>query len=132
MPEQRGGGDLDLEGGEEPFVKDLKEAAGVSYSEVAKQVIGRWAGDRIALVGDYAEADDLLPEDKAHLIYDLCSTKEDRQEQVNYLREQGKDAEADELKKAKLYTDITDMVCQVIEHELRGKFTGDGWREFRQ
>lgn len=132
MPEQRGGGDLDFDGGEDPFVKDLKEAAGVSYANVAKQVIGRWAGDRIALVGDYAKVGDLPAEDKAHLIYSLCATEEERQDQVQHLRSRGGDAEANELEKAQLYTDITDMVCQVIEHELQGKFTGKGWREFER
>lgn len=41
-------------------------------------------------------------------------------------------ARADELEKALLYTDISDMVVQVIEHELQGKFVGDGWREWKE
>jgi hypothetical protein len=41
MPVARGGGDLRLD------------------SAVARRTIGRWAGDRIALVGDYAEEDDV-------------------------------------------------------------------------
>jgi hypothetical protein len=31
--------------------------------------VGRWAGDRIALVGDYAKDDDLAPEHNASTIY---------------------------------------------------------------
>jgi len=145
MPKQRGGGDLDL-GDEEGFVGDLKKAAGVSYAEIAKRTIGRWAGDRIALVGDYAERDDLSPEDDADLIYDLCANEEERQEQIQYIRERIEEIKKgavayghtieqwedklNRLSKAQLYRDITDDVCTVIEHELQGKFTGDGWRHF--
>lgn len=136
MPEQRGGGDLDLDE-EEGFAGDLKKAAGVSYAEVAKRTIGRWTGDRIALIGDYAERDDLKPKDNADLIYDLCCGDEDRLNQVAHLnqlaRETGKQEyadKADRLAKAQLYRDISDDVCLVIEHELRGKFGGEGWRHF--
>lgn len=53
----RGGGDL---GGRSP---------------TAERVIGRWAGDRIAVVGDYAEDFDLQAplHDPASAIYDLCA-----------------------------------------------------------
>jgi hypothetical protein len=34
--------------------------------------IGRWAGDRIAIVGDYAEAEDLMSVDGAEDIYGRC------------------------------------------------------------
>jgi hypothetical protein len=85
MPEPRGGGDLNNE------------------SEVAKRTIGRWAGDRIALVGDYAEEGDLPGLDTSK-IHSACDDG--------------------------LWTDITDDVCAVIEKELEGKFTGTGWRDF--
>jgi len=82
MPELRGGG-------------DLKEA----------EIVGRWAGDRIALVGDYAEDSDLAAEFEASKIYGQCN-------------------------RGGTYTDITNDVCVVIEHELQGKFSGTGWRDF--
>ena len=59
-----------------------------------QQVIGRWAGDRIALVGEYAE------------IYTEC--------------ESGGGG----------YLDISDLVAQVIERGLSGKFEGEGWKDF--
>ena len=31
-----------------------------------------------------------------------------------------------------IYTDITTDVARVIEHELGGKFTGNGWRTFKE
>ncbi len=83
MPEKRGGGDLK----EDP-------------------TIGRWAGDRIALVGDYAEREDLAPEHEAESIYEKCRKGE--------------------------FLDITSQVCRVISRELEGKFVGDGWRDFER
>src|SRR6516164_2497689 len=35
-------------------------------------LIGSWGGDRIAVVGDYAEREDLPPEFEAENIYDRC------------------------------------------------------------
>jgi len=70
LREERGGGDLSLD------------------SSVAKRTIGRWAGDRIALVGDYAKDTDLAPEHEASKIY-----------------------EAE-------WTDISEDVLRVIEDEL--------------
>ena len=39
-----------------------------------REVIGRWAGDRIAVIGDYAEDADIVPpaSDPASRIYDFC------------------------------------------------------------
>lgn len=137
MQEQRGGGDLNL-GDEEGFVGDLKKAAGQSYAEIAKRTIGRWAGDRIALVGDYAVRGDLKPKDDADLIYHLCSSDEERLSAVahykDYAKQTGKqeyEDKANRLAAAQLYTDISYDVCAVIEHELEGKFTGDGWKDFK-
>jgi hypothetical protein len=64
------------------------------------ETIGRWAGDRIAVVGDYAEDTDLAPEFKASEIYASC--------------------------REGIYTDVTEAVCKVIEIELEGKFVWNG------
>lgn len=118
MPEQRGGGDLDLtenwHGPERTFPEHSMKPGPMpeDYAKVAKRTIGRWAGDRIALVGDYAEDSDLpnspVP---ASQIYGLC-------------REHGEEGEGEP------WTDVSDDVARVIEHELRGKYEGDGWRRF--
>lgn len=94
--EKRGGGDFAMD-------TDNEE-----YNKIAKQVIGRWAGDRIALVGDYAEDTDLPPEFKASEIYEKCNNGN--------------------------WTDISEMVAKVIEYELHGHFEGDkdSWREWKQ
>ena len=96
MPKPRGGGDFDLE-------ESQLEAE--NYQAIAQRTIGRWAGDRIALVGDYADCGDLAGEHRADAIYGEC-------------RDGGS------------YKDITNDVCAVIEHELQGKYTSTGWRRF--
>lgn len=84
MPEARGGGDLD-----------------------ECSTIGRWAGDRIVLIGDYAEDSDLPPQYNASKIYEECNEG--------------------------IYTDITEDVCKVLEHELGGNFITheDGYAEWK-
>jgi len=74
-------------------------------------VVGRWAGNRVAVVGDYAEDDDFPMKDgdiPASKIYGECK--------------------ADVSSK---FTDISDLVAEAIEDEFNGKFVGDGWREFK-
>jgi len=100
MPEQRDSGDFDLEENQ-CFIPDTEK-----YFEIAKRTIGRWAGDRIAIVGNYAKKSDLPHEFNADKIFDECSKG--------------------------IYKDISDDVCKVIEHELHGKFIGEGLREFKK
>ena len=71
QPEYRGGGDLNV--------------------DLAKDVIGRWAGDRIAAVGDYAKDSDLPAEWEAGSLY---------------------------LRSADEWTDITLLVLPVLEREI--------------
>ena len=93
MPEVRGGGDLER------------------FDEVAERTIGRWAGDRLALVGDYAEDGDLPTQFEARRIVDKC-----------YGDEEGNPPE---------WTDISEDVCHVIAHELDGEYYGTGVRDFK-
>ncbi len=83
MPERRGGGDL------QPH-----------------PIIGHWAGDRIAVVGDYAEDEDLNAEHKAKSIWEEC------------------------FGEVPTYRDVSLDVCMVIACELGGEFKGEGWRNF--
>lgn len=97
-------------------------------------LVGRWAGDHIAVIGDYAEDDDLAPEHEADLISNLCRTEEGRQETVNYWRELAKEGKgwnekADRLARATLYRDISDDILPLVEQACDVKITGDGWRE---
>lgn len=129
MPEARGGGDFDLEvnwhGPERTFPEHNTSPGPMpeGYYAVAKRTIGRWAGDRVALIGDYAEQDDLpQSEIPAPQMYHLCCGREyfDRH------RDEFGSISPDDL-----FTDISDDVCRVIEHELGGKFSGDGWRDWK-
>jgi hypothetical protein len=66
------------------------------------RVIGRWAGDRIAVVGDYAEFTDLPEQFMADTIYGECHENEDGT--------------------PRSYRDITKLVRPIIERELGGHF----------
>lgn len=123
MPEPRGGGDLDLDrnwhGPERKFPEHNATPGPMpdDYPAVAARTIGRWAGDRIALVGDYAEDGDLAPEHSASTIYGRCLS-------ARYPEDA---AGIDEP-----FVDITPDVIRVIEHELGGKFSGDGWAHWEE
>lgn len=114
MPEARGGGDFDLErnwhGPERKFPEHNMSPGPMpeGYQAIAARTIGRWAGDRIALVGDYAEDSDLPAQFQASTIYGQCNEDSNG------------------------YRDITDDVAAVIEHELQGKYEGDGWRQWKE
>lgn len=124
MPEPRGGGDF------EPH-----------------PAIGRWAGDRIAVVGDYAEDEDIPGcEIPASVIYTLCKSKAELADSVKYWEELvekadacGKDADfvarmqkrINYVKKVKKpFTDVSKIVCDAIEKIIGGKYDGKGWRNF--
>lgn len=95
--EVRGGGDIrPLEG------------------EKMHPAVGMWAGDKIALVGDYAEKDDLPPLCRAEEIYGAC---------------RGSEEEVPKGDRQKLvYTDVTDTVLDFFNRYMDVVFEGDGWK----
>lgn len=119
MPEPRGGGDPE-----------------------AHPAIGRWAGDRVAVVGDYAEDDDLPgSEIPASVIYTLCHTKAQISDSVKYWEKMlsedphptlraDLETKITAAKKYKPFKNVTKMVADAIEKIFNGKFTGKGWKEF--
>lgn len=153
--EKRGGGDLDLDenwhGRERTFPEYNTSAAPFAkedYPKIAAATLGRWAGDRIAIVGDYAEDSDLAPEHKASTIYNRCHAETETRYADGPIEGKyghwidanaiydgephphaGKWSYQEEIAPSE-FTDITDMVCAVIEHELQGKFIGEGWKDF--
>lgn len=128
MPEVRGGGDFDLDenwhGPERTFPEHNTSPGPMpeSYHTIARRTIGRWAGDQIALVGDYATDDDLPKKFKAGSIYGRCVSIEEIEEFL---------ADNPDWKRKDLYIDITDDVVAVIEHELQGRYEGEGWKKFK-
>ena len=137
MPDARGGGDFDIdENWHGPERVDMSTDGPMpdEYPAIARRTIGRWAGDRIALVGDYAEDGDLAPEHKASTIYDRCQP--DTEEVVNddptgasYQTREGRYVHYVETKPAE-FLDVSEDVARVIEHELNGKYVGTGWRQW--
>ena len=146
MPEARGGGDFTLDSDNE------------EYNEIAERTIGRWVGDRVVVIGDYAVDSDLPRRQKASKIYSYCMSKEDWKENIRNMYRDIKKLKAgtmysnvlspvavserikeieDRIASYKsdlwynLYTDVSDDVAKVIEHELDGKYVGDGWKDFK-
>ena len=143
----RGGGDLDAETNwhgpdRVDFTKEGPDLS-AEYKTIARAIVGRWAGDRLAIVGDYGEVGDLPDDLDGGEIYGLCysynpeyaegrSMEEDRQHVIDYMNSNSQPPDRAKLTVDDLYMDITDAVCAVIEHELCGKFEGDGWRSFKK
>lgn len=105
--------------------------------------VGRWAGDRIAVVGDYAKQDDLSPIDHADLIKDLCY---DPQKAIEHYRKLAREArehggelygrnaedwqdKASRLESLTPYKDISDQILPLVERACDVKITGEGWRQ---
>jgi len=107
--EIRGGGDFQMSE-DEYLIWKTEGPHRTDCTPVPREVIGRWAGDRIAIVGDYAEDSDLAEEHEASTIYNRCHPD-------------------DPLPNP--YTDITDIVCDAIEAEFQIEFSGDGWRDWK-
>lgn len=131
MPEPRGGGDFDLTENWHGPERKLPEHGAVpgpmpeSYPEIVEKTIGRWSGDRIALVGDCADDDDLPAEFQASTIYSKCIDPKYFEEDKEFFEEKG-------ISRDDLYTDISWEVAAVIEHELNGKYVGEGWKNFEK
>jgi len=94
-------------------------------------VIGRWAGDRIAVVGDYAEDTDLAPEHAASTIYHCCGAKSIEEVLEGYSEPYREEYRA-RFEGKPLYRNITAMVAKVIERELHGRFVGKGWKDWQE
>ena len=105
------------------------------FADLAESVVGRWGGDRIAIIGDYAQYED-LPEGMAPLAYALCSDEEGVRETIAHLRERGHEDEAialtAQLDTYGTFADITPMVrdylegCDAYYHTFRYG-DGSGW-----
>jgi hypothetical protein len=77
---------------------------------VDSDMVGRWGGDRIAVVGDYAVDGDLKKKHKASTIYYRCCPEED-----------------DDDVKGPTFRDITDELIPVLEEVFGVTYSGSGW-----
>lgn len=94
-----------------------------SAKENPEGIVGRWAGDRIALVGDYGVDGDLRPEDAAGSIYARCRSEDDEDEAADEA------ADDPDAVKGPWFVDITAKVADVLEREAECIYIGDGWRD---
>jgi hypothetical protein len=98
-------------------------------------VVGRWAGDRVAIVGDCAEPEDLAPEHGAELVYDLCGTREEvlgrAARLIDYAKRSGRHEYAERaarLREREPYRDVTPLVRAFLEREgIAAYGQGSGW-----
>jgi len=93
---------------------------GGDFQDNQNEMCGRWAGDRVAVIGDYATIDDLPMMFGADKIYQLCHLYD--KECAEY------DCIADS---ASHYLDITDMIIPVMmmnDDELYIDVNSPGWR----
>jgi hypothetical protein len=109
----RGGGDLDNE---------------------SPDIVGRWGGDRIAVVGDYGESADLPSEFNAETIYERCVPADanifSHVASVNEWRAKNDNPP---IEGSECFTDITARVVKVYEHNGSGltlDTSGHGWGEW--
>lgn len=136
--ERRGGGDGDRDGENwhGPDRTDMRQAGpklSQKYNEIAARTWGRWVNNRVVIVGDYAEANDPIPNMKPtdppiDMLYGLCHAYEPR-----YHKTPDNPDWLAAVKDAEQYgghfTDISADVCAVIEHEMGIVFAGDGWKQ---
>lgn len=78
--------------------------------------VGRWGGDRIAVVGDYGEDGDLAPEHKAGSIYSRCRCSDEPDEEG-------------ERPEGPKFRDITPALLPTLEEAFEVVCSGDGWRD---
>lgn len=98
-------------------------------------VVGRWTGDRVAIIGDYAEPEDLAPEHEAEIVYDLCGMSEEVPKQaahlIEYAKRSGRHGYAERaarLERSEPYANITPLACAYLEREGSAAYgRGAGW-----
>jgi hypothetical protein len=81
-------------------------------ARLSREFIGRWGGDRIAIVGDYAVDGDLPDEPNAKTLYARCREQETDEGEIIPPE----------------FRDISDEIIPLIEYTHSIKLTGEGWR----
>ena len=105
-------------------------------------IIGRWVGDRVAVVGDYSEPGDIPGIEQPEVIYVLCKPPIEIKDIAEHYRKLAKEIGDDKrgkeyqekarlLEASKPYKDISDKLLPLIERETDVKFVNkEGWRSF--
>lgn len=101
-PEARGGGDI------YPM-----------HDPVYRRTVGRWAGNRIILIGDYARADDQDIEDW-DILYEVCEDDDARHDVIMSIISRGEADLAERYKRlCNEWRNITQDVLYVLRREVR-------------
>jgi hypothetical protein len=98
--------------------KAYRGGGDIEPSNALAPVLGRWAGDKVALVGDYAQKKDLPACHKADYIYEFCSNA--------HYRHEGAPTGG--------WKDISEEVAAALAKEFGGRFDGeaDGYRHWKE
>ena len=98
----------------------------------AMELIGSWAGCRIAIVGDYAEDQDMEKQFHAGRIYTLCDDVVGLEDRQNWARSED-NGDMDnwawvlEVEEKDLYKNISPMMRALLESSGEVVFSGSGW-----
>lgn len=85
-----------------------------------ENIAGRWAGDRIVVLGDYTEDDDLPGVENASLLWSLCHAEDEikRESQAGWIRERYGDELADWFLNQEPFVDISADVRGAVEFAI--------------
>ena len=133
---------------------DLKGKYNYDPSSNKTGVIGRWAGDRIVVIGDYGEEGDIPAEFGGQSLYGRCRLGEEMNGMRQGDTEESRDAAEVVATLGDLFSDhgfedgvptgpdgeplpidfvdISDLVIPAISESLGVEISGDGWRNKKQ
>lgn len=131
----RGGGDYDLPSYDPDAIRESPARFVEVRERPAVEFFGRWAGDRVVVIGDYGTPEDLLGIVKdsedfcGGCLYERCSSAHvypdgtfdeslgEACEHCGFIIEAGS------------WQNVSPILAPVLEHEFGFRFNGDGWRE---
>jgi hypothetical protein len=98
-------------------------------------IVGKWAGKRVLIQGDYAEDTDIPNWDgpPLSLLYRAMENQEERDKLVAYrekIRSEGMDYPSIDFSSVPFYADIGPEVAAFIEAACNVRFFGENWRTF--
>lgn len=128
--ERRGGGDYNdgLDGTYDPAKGMVYERT--ELADVAEEVLGRWACDKVVIVGDYAQETDLAHkgiEFPLHLAYSLCVDSEEEWQEYTLANYAEGTPEGDLVRQIGRFTNITPLVRAYFNGAHGVEYSGDGW-----
>lgn len=98
-------------------------------------LVGKWAGHRVLVQGDYAEDTDISGWDgpPLSLLYDAANNQQERDDASAHrekIRAEGMSYPSLDWTRVPCYSDISNDAAAFIEAACNVRFFGDGWRNF--